>query len=269
MMRERPTLLVRHAGLVYRFDSGEDPLRDGYIRVDGPAVTAIGEEPCPWSEADEVIDASGHIVLPGLVNLHHHFWQSLTRAVPLTQACTILDWLRGMYVLWAELDPEAMYFGTKVAAAELLLTGCTTSVDFAYLYPKGQPDLLDDEIAATRELGLRLHAVRGCLTAMEGELEGELASMPGVEVSSLLESEESVLAACRRAVGRFHDVSKYSMCRIGVGPTTVTYRSPGFMRALRAFAAENACGCHVHLHPRIDERETCFPSRAPAGGISA
>lgn len=251
-----PTLLIRNADLIEMFDDRRRRLYRGYVAVEGPTIVDIGEEPCRWT-GDEVVDAKGKLVLPGFINLHHHFFQSLTRAVPSGSRSAILEWLRNMYLLWAELDEEAVHAAAQVAAAELLLTGCTTSVDFAYLHPRGQEALLEAELEAVRQLGLRLHAVRGCTPVLEANVAQELASFPGMDPGLLIEDEATSLAASERAIARFHDASRYAMCRIGVGPTTVAYDRPEFMRALRNVAAEAGAGCHLHLHPRPDEVSTC------------
>ncbi len=239
-------------------DRRESPIVDGWIAADGPSIVGIGAEPCPHAGAATEIDARGMVVLPGLVNLHHHFFQSLTRAVPLGFCEWSLGWLGSMYPLWQELDAEAMHAGASVAAAELLLTGATTSADFAYLYPGGHAELLDVEVQAVRALGLRLHAVRGCTPLLEGEIERQIAAIPGGRDIRLVESREEILAASERAIAKFHDTSRYAMCRVGLGPTAIPLADPDLLQALARLATQAGCGRHVHLQPRPTEVDRCL-----------
>jgi cytosine/adenosine deaminase-related metal-dependent hydrolase len=151
-----------------------------------------------------------------------------------------------------------MHAGASLAAAELLLTGATTSADFAYLYPGGRVDLLDVEIQAVRPLGLRLHAIRGSTPVLESEIQRQLEGVPGVREISLVESDTQIVAASERAISKFHDPARFAMCRIGVGPTAVPYGNPELLTTLARLATETGCGRHVHLQPRPDEVQRCL-----------
>lgn len=254
----RPSLLVRHAGLIYPCAMrNEEPILDAWLRIDGQRITALGPEPCPYSAAEVEVDGRGKVLIPGLVNVHHHFWQSLTRAVPLGRSEWSLGWLRSMYPLWQELDAAAMHAGVQLAAAELLLTGATTSVDFAYLYPDGRGDLLDVEVAAARALGLRLHVVRGCTPILESDIAAHLASIPGIDAIRLTESRGEIVAACERAVGRYHDTAPLAMCRVALGPTAIPFHDADLLKALLRISEDTGCGRHAHLQPRPDEVRRC------------
>jgi cytosine/adenosine deaminase-related metal-dependent hydrolase len=252
------SLLIRHATVIYPCRArGEPPIVDGWLRADGPAITALGPEPCPDGSAGEVIDARGKVLIPGLVNTHHHFFQSVTRAVPAGSREWSLGWLRAMYPLWQELDEPAAQAAARVAAAELLLTGATTSADFAYLYPDHRADILDVEVAAVRELGLRLHVVRGCTPVLEGRVAEELARVPGFDRVRLVETAPEILAALERGVARYHDPGRFSMCRLAVGPTAVPYDDPDLLDRLRRLSEEAGLGRHTHLTSRPDDVERC------------
>jgi 8-oxoguanine deaminase len=235
----------------------EEPIVDGWLRIDGERITALGPEPCPWAAPEVELDGRGKALIPGLVNVHHHFWQSLTRAVPVGRSERSLGWLRSMYPLWQELDADAMHAGTQLAAAELLLTGATTSVDFAYLYPDGRGDLLDVEVGAARAVGLRLHVVRGCTPILESDIAAHLASIPGVEAVRLTESRGEIVAACERAVGRYHDTGPLAMCRVALGPTAIPFDDADLLATLRRISDAAGCGRHAHLQPRPDEVRHC------------
>jgi 8-oxoguanine deaminase len=252
------SVLVRHAAAIYPCaERNEEPIVDGWVRIDGARVTALGPEPCPCAESDIVVDGRGKVVIPGLVNVHHHFSQSLTRAVPFGQREWSLGWLRSMYPLWQELDADAMHAGSQLAAAELLLTGATTSADFAYLYPDGRADLLDVEVVSVRQVGLRLHVVRGCTPILEGDIAAQLKSTPGIDAIRLNETHAQIYAACERALGRYHDSSLLAMCRVAVGPTAVPYQDADLLKTLLRMSEEARCGRHVHLQPRPDDVRRC------------
>src|SRR5437764_12436602 len=128
-------ILLRHADALYSCDDAGRVVRDAYLLIDGARIAAVGAEPAPAIEADEEISVAGCVVTPGLVNIHHHLYQTLTRAVPLAMRATILDWLEVLYPIWAEIDPDAYYRAALATSCELLASGCTTNADFAYLMP--------------------------------------------------------------------------------------------------------------------------------------
>ena len=166
-MTQERSLLVRDAEVVVTMDDARRELRGGHVLIRGPAVQAVwaaGELPADV-QADEVIDARAHAVLPGLVNTHHHMYQSLTRAVPEAQNAELFGWLKTLYPIWAGLTPEMVHVSTQVAMAELLLSGCTTSSDHLYLYPNGVR--LTDSIEAAAGIGMRFHAARGSMSVGE------------------------------------------------------------------------------------------------------
>ncbi|OYV02082.1 MAG: hydroxydechloroatrazine ethylaminohydrolase, partial [Burkholderiales bacterium PBB5] len=154
------SLLIHHADVVATMDDQQRELRGGHVLLRGPRIEAVwaADELPADLVVDEAIDARGHAVIPGLVNTHHHMYQSLTRAVPAAQNAELFGWLKTLYPIWAGLTPEMVRVSTQLAMAELLLAGCTTSSDHLYLYPNGVR--LDDSIEAAAQIGMRFHAAR-------------------------------------------------------------------------------------------------------------
>lgn len=164
-----PTLLIHDARCVATLAPGQSStgqdLRDASVFIRDGRIAFVGATralPAEALEADEIIDARGHLVTPGLINTHHHMFQSLTRAIPEVQNAELFGWLRGLYPIWAGLTPEMVRVSTQVAMAELLLSGCTTSSDHLYIYPNGVR--LDDSIEAARDIGMRFVAARGSMS---------------------------------------------------------------------------------------------------------
>ena len=164
-----PTLLIKNAHIL-TMDDHQTELPDGGLFIDNGIIRQVGATRDLPPTADEVLDLKGHVLLPGLVNTHHHFYQTLTRAVPAAQDANLFNWLKTLYPIWARLNPEDIFISTSTALAELALSGCTTASDHLYLFPNGSK--LDDEIAAASEIGLRLHASRGSMSL--GESKGGL-----------------------------------------------------------------------------------------------
>jgi 8-oxoguanine deaminase len=164
------TLLLRHAQVIATFDAERRELADGGIFVRDNIIEQVGLTDALPTRADRVIDARDMVILPGLVNTHHHLYQTLTRAVPKAQNAVLFDWLKTLYPIWANLTPDAVYTSALVGLAELVLTGCTTAADHLYLVPNGSSH--DDEIRAAREIGIRFHPTRGSMSL--GESQGGL-----------------------------------------------------------------------------------------------
>jgi len=249
-------ILIENLDYIATFDDDDSVVENGSILIDGPAVAAVGSLPEERPRADTIIDGSGKMALPGFVNTHHHFFQQLTRAMPSVHRASILDWLRTLYPIWACIDEEIVHHATLLAGAQLLKTGCTTTSDMAYFYPFGRTNLIDAEIAAARELGIRFHPCRATLVEMEGRL-GDQLSAAGLPVSDLVEDKGQALQEFERVVHRYHDSSRFSMCQVAIGQTDKTYRDPDFMHDMAALA--DSCGVllHTHLHPREDELALC------------
>lgn len=193
--------------------------------------------------ADEAVDLGGCVVIPGLISLHHHFFQHLTRAWPGLHRAPSEHWLGGMYPVWGRMDAADSAAAARAAAAELLLSGATTCVDHAFLLRTGGDERLAAQIEVVRALGLRQHIVRSGLPSLPGPF------------SALVDAEGPLLEQCRADLARWHDPAPGSMLRLDLGPSNVPYDKPALMRALAELAAEHDCGLHVHFHPRQAERE--------------
>jgi 8-oxoguanine deaminase len=200
-------------------------------------------------QPDRVIDARGTVVLPGLVNCHHHLYQTLTRTVGTAQGLALFDWLKMLYPVWAEMDADAVYVSAKLGLAELLLSGATTVADHLYLFPNGAR--LDDEIRAAQELGVRFHATRGSMSL--GESQG------GLPPDRVCEPEDAILDDCLRVIESHHDAGAYSMLRIGLAPCSPFSVTPDLLRETARMARSYPLvNLHTHLAETLDEERYCI-----------
>ena len=246
------TLLVKHARMVVTMDDDRRQIADGGLFVRDNVIEMVGPTAELPDTADTVIDASGMLILPGLVNTHHHLYQTLTRAVPAAQDAVLFKWLTTLYPIWAGLDSEAIYVSAKVGLAELILSGCTTASDHLYIYPNDAT--IDDEIRAAEEIGIRFHASRGSMS--RGESDG------GLPPDSVVEDEEEILKDTRRAIETYHDDAPYAMTRIVVAPCSPFSVTEDLMRESTKLARAYGVQLHTHLAETLDEEEYC---KATAG----
>ena len=230
-----PTLLIRNARLLVTMDAQRREIADGAVFVRDNVIEAVGPTAELPTTADEVIAAHDQIVIPGLVNTHHHMTQTLTRAC--VQDDELFGWLRGLYPIWAHLTPEMVRVSTQTAMAELLLSGCTTSSDHLYLYPNGVR--LDDSIEAAAQIGMRFHAARGAMSV--GESQG------GLPPDRVVESEPAILKETQRLIERWHRRDRYAMLRIVVAPCSPFSVSRELMRDSALLAREHGVSLHTHL----------------------
>lgn len=260
--------IIRHADLLVTMDAQRRELRDGALVIAGPAIAWVGvtsEIPSDYTaHAHHTIDARGRIVLPGFVNTHHHFYQTLTRVIPQAQNAALFDWLKTLYPIWAELTPSAVQTSTKLALVELLLSGCTTSSDHHYLWPNGAR--LDDQFEAAEEIGVRFHGARGSMSL--GESQG------GLPPDRVTEREEAILLDCRRVVETYHDPTPFAMRRVVIAPCSPFSVTPDLMRESATLARSfGAAGVrlHTHLAETLDEEEFCLRQfgRRPAAYAAA
>ena len=219
----------------------------GLFREDG-FITQVGATAELPAKADQVLDLSGHLVLPRFINTHHHFYQTLTRAVPGAQDAGLFDWLRTLYPIWARMTAEHIAVSTKLALAELALSGCTTAFDHLYLFPNDST--LDDEIEAAKEVGLRLHASRGSMSL--GESDG------GLPPDSVVETDSAILADTQRLIETHHDGSIGSMTQVVVAPCSPFSVTTDIMRDSAALARSFGVTMHTHLAETMDEEEFCI-----------
>jgi len=238
-------LILRHADVLVTMDAARREIADGAVVCDGPAVAWVGptaDLPAVYLEAwrngqAEAIDLHGHVLMPGLVNTHHHMYQSLTRAVPAAQDAELFGWLTNLYLLWAGLTPEMVRVSTQTAMAELMLSGCTTTSDHLYLFPNGAR--LDDSIEAADAMGMRFHAARGSMSV--GRSQG------GLPPDAVVETEAAILADSERLIDRWHDASRHSMRRIVLAPCSPFSVSRELMRESAVLARTRGVSLHTHL----------------------
>jgi cytosine/adenosine deaminase-related metal-dependent hydrolase len=233
----RGTLLVRNADVLVTMDGRRREIRGGGLFAEGGRITAVGATSELPDSADRVLDLAGHVVVPGLVNTHHHMYQSLTRAVPAAQDVGLFGWLETLYPIWARMTPEMLRVSTLTAMAELVLSGCTTSSDHLYLFPNGCR--LEDSIQSAEEIGIRFHATRGSMSV--GRSRG------GLPPDSLVEEEEAILADTQRVIETHNDPSRLAMLRIAVAPCSPFSVSRDLMRESASLARSLGVSLHTHL----------------------
>jgi 8-oxoguanine deaminase len=239
------TLLVNHATVLVTMDEHRTEIRDGgFFARDGWIEQVAPTKDLP-SSADHVLDLTDHVVVPGLVNTHHHLYQTLTRAY--AQDAELFEWLTTLYPVWAKLTPHDIRVSARLGLTELALSGCTTSSDHLYLFPNGTR--LDDEIGAARDVGLRFHAARGSMSL--GQSDG------GLPPDSVVEDEQAILDDTRRVIESFHDSTPGSMIRVVVAPCSPFSVTPDLMRESAVLARHYGVGLHTHLAETIDEEAFC------------
>ncbi len=241
------TLLIKNAYIVTMDDHLREIPEGGLFIRDG-IIRQVGESRDLPQTADEILDLKGHIVFPGLVNTHHHFYQTLTRAVPAAQDANLFNWLKTLYPIWARLTPEDIFISTQTALAELALSGCTTASDHLYLFPNGSK--LDDEIAAASEIGMRLQASRGSMSL--GESKG------GLPPDSVVDTEENILKDSQRLIEKYHDAKTGAMTQIVLAPCSPFSVTGELMKQSAKLAREYGVHLHTHLAETEDEEQFCL-----------
>lgn len=227
-------ILLRNAGTILTMDDQQSELSNQDIRIKDGVIAEIGDD---LSSVGEVINATGAIVTPGLVNTHHHLYQTLTRAVPGGQDALLFGWLQTLYPIWSRFGPEEMYVSAQIGLAELALSGCTLTSDHLYLYPNGSR--LDDTIAAAGDVGMRFQPTRGAMSI--GESDG------GLPPDSLVEKEGAILEDSIRVIDAFHDPSDGAMVRVGLAPCSPFSVSRDLMRDAAILARDKGVMLHTHL----------------------
>ena len=227
-------VLIRGAAAIVTMDGARREIAGGDVLLRGGVVAAVG---VGLSSAGEVVEAAGCVVTPGLVNTHHHLYQTLTRAVPGGQDALLFGWLKTLYPIWGRFGPEEMFVSAQVGLAELALSGCTLTSDHLYLFPNGSR--LDDTIAAAAEVGLRFHPTRGAMSI--GESDG------GLPPDALVEREAAILEDCVRVVDAFHDPREGAMVRVGLAPCSPFSVSRDLMREAALLARDKGVMLHTHL----------------------
>jgi 8-oxoguanine deaminase len=238
--------LLKNADCVITMDTARREIAGGGLYIEDNTIVAVGQTGDLPSTADEIIDLAGHVVLPGLVNTHHHMFQSLTRVVPDGQNAELFDWLESLFPIWCNLTPEMVAVSTELAMAELLRSGCTTTSDHLYIYPGDCR--IDDSIDAAARVGMRFHASRGSMSL--GQSKG------GLPPDTLVEDEDYIMKDCQRVIRRFHDPARYSMIRIALAPCSPYTVSEDLMRETAALA--RATGTRLHTHLAESQRDVAY-----------
>ena len=233
-------ILIRGAETLLTMNETREELRGADVLVRSGKVAQVGHD---LQTSGEVLEAAGCVVTPGLVNTHHHLFQSLTRAVPGGQDALLFGWLQSLYPIWQGFGPEHFFTSAQVGLAELMLSGCTLSSDHLYLYPNGAR--LEDTIHAAAELGIRFHPTRGSMSI--GESDG------GLPPDTLVEREADILEDCIRVIDAFHDAGEGSMCRVGVAPCSPFSVSRELMRDAALLARDKGVMLHTHLAENAED----------------
>jgi len=238
------TLLIKNIHTLVTMDRDRRELKNAAILVRDQAIAEVGLTSELPDTADEVLDLGGkHIVMPGMVNTHHHFFQVLTKVIPAAQDCSLFNWLQNLYPIWGNLNSEAISISAQMATAELILSGCTTASDHLYIYPNDCK--LDDEIAGLQEIGMRFHASRGSMSL--GESQG------GLPPDHLVEKESDILKDSQRLIETYHDSQRFSMLRITLAPCSPFSVTPDLMRESAKMARSYTS---VRLHTHLAENKS-------------
>lgn len=241
------TLLIKNADILVTMDPSRREIKNGCMYCEDGFIHLVGTINEMPDNADEVFDFSSFVVLPGFVNTHHHFYQTLTRAIPAAQDANLFNWLKTLYPIWAKMTPEDIFISAQTAMAELALSGCTTSSDHLYLFPNGSK--LDDEIEAGKEIGIRLHASRGSMSL--GESKG------GLPPDSVVDTEENILRDSQRLIETYHDPLPGSMLQIVLAPCSPFSVTGDLMRESAKMARHYGVHLHTHLAETQDEEAFC------------
>ncbi|HVO34678.1 MAG TPA: 8-oxoguanine deaminase [Gemmatimonadales bacterium] len=249
--RAKPrSLLIRDIHLLVTMDGADRRLRGGYLYAEDGVIRRVGTEVPRGLVADRTIRAPFALALPGLVNAHHHLYQTLTRAHPAAANAKLFDWLTTLYPIWARLDEEAVHVAALVGMAELMLSGCTTTSDHHYLFPRGETKLIDAEIAAARKIGIRFVATRGSMSV------GRKAG--GLPPDSVVQDEDEILADSERVIRRYHESQPGAMVQVALAPCSPFSVSERLMRETAALAERHGVRLHTHLAETKDEETYCL-----------
>jgi len=242
------TLLIRNAEVLVTMDPERREIRGGGLFARDGFIEAVGPTETLPATADEILEASGLLVLPGLINTHHHLYQTLTRAIPGAQDVGLFDWLKTLYPIWARMTPDDVDLSTRTGLLELAHSGCTTAFDQHYLWPNGST--VGDQVAAAHEVGLRFHVSRGSMSL--GESDG------GLPPDSVVEDEDAILEDCAEVIDKFHDPDPGSMTQVVLSPCSPFSVTADLMRRTADLARDRGVRLHTHLAETQDEEDFCL-----------
>jgi len=242
------SILFKNVKEIITMDNKRNRLKNHCLLIKDNVIEKIA--PVIKEDAEEIIDGSNYFLFPGLINTHHHFYQTLTRNIPQIQGAELFVWLKYLYPIWARLTPEAVYYSTQVAMGELLKTGCTTSFDQFYVFPKNQnKNLIDEEFEAAREIGMRFHASRGSMSLSEKD--------GGLPPDSVVQSEKAILSDSQRVIEKYHNEKPYAMQRVILSPCSPFSVTEALMKESIKMAREYRVQSHTHLAETKDENIFC------------
>ncbi len=244
-------ILLKNCQKIITFNESDEQIQGGDILIEQNRIIAIGHHLSLPKEDIEIIDMTGKIVMPGFVNTHHHLYQTLFRGIDEVQELPLFPWLRGLYEFWRHLNEETVYYGALVGFSELLRTGCTTTTDHHYVFPKGVSNtLIDEQFKAAKEIGIRFHATRGSMSL--GKDQG------GLPPTSVVQSEEIILLDSERVINQFHDTHDYAMTRVALAPCSPFSVTKSLMQQTAELARKKGVMLHTHLAETLDEEKFCL-----------
>ncbi|RCW50694.1 MULTISPECIES: 8-oxoguanine deaminase [unclassified Halanaerobium] len=240
-------ILIKNLKEIITMNDNRERLKDSSLLIKDNKIVKIAKN-IEEKNVDKVIDGSKYYLFPGLINTHHHFYQTLTRNLPDAQQAELFEWLKYLYPIWANLSPEAVYYSTLLASAELLKTGCTTASDQFYVFPKNQPDnLLDYQFDAAEDIGIRLHACRGSMSLSEKD--------GGLPPDNVVQTDKEIIDDSLRLIEKYHDSSPFAMKRIVLAPCSPFSVTEDLMIESIKLAREYGVQCHTHLAETKDEEK--------------
>ncbi|WP_017416266.1 8-oxoguanine deaminase [Clostridium tunisiense] len=244
------SILFKNIGYIITMNDNNDILEGVDLLIKDNKIIAMGKNLCPFEDS-EIIPCDNLVVMPGFVNTHHHLYQTLFRGIQEVQDMPLFPWLIGLYEFWKHITPEAVYYGAMVGFSELLRTGCTTTMDHHYLFPKfTSGELIDDQIKAASEIGIRFHATRGSMSL--GKSGG------GLPPDCVVQKEEDILVDSERLINKYHDSKDFAMTRIALAPCSPFSVSTRLMTDTKDLARKRGVMMHTHLCETIDEENFCI-----------
>ena len=242
------SILIKNVKEIVTMDKERNRLKGYSLLIKDNIISKIARD--IKFKVDEIIDGSDYFLYPGLINTHHHFYQTLTRNIPQVQNVELFDWLKHLYPIWSRLTPEAIYYSSLVAMGELLKTGCTTAVDQFYVFPDGQPkELVDEEFRAAQEIGIRFHGSRGSMSLSKKD--------GGLPPDEVVQTEEEILSDSQRVIEKFHDYKLFAMQRVVLAPCSPFSVTENLLRESIKLARNYKVESHTHLAETKDEDKFC------------
>ncbi len=243
-------ILFKNVGTIFTADPEGRELENGYVLVDGNEIEEVGVSPYDGKEPGEVIDGEGKVMIPGLINTHHHLFQTLFRNFKEVNNSKLFTWLTELYERWAQIDTRAIRTSTVIGSAELLLSGATTTSDHLYLFPEEKNELFDEEVKTARDVGIRFHPTRGSMS-----LSKEDGGLPPKKVT---QTEEEIMEEYRRVIDQYHDRERFAMTKVALAPCSPFSVTDEIMEETAEIAREEDLALHTHLAETEDETQFCL-----------